>query len=647
MQWLAEICVRRPVFASVLILSLTVIGAFAFGQLGVDRLPQVDFPTVSITTRLPGAAPEQVESEVTDKIEEAVNTISGIDQLNSNSAEGISQVIVTFQLEKNADVAAQEVRDRINRILPLLPRTITQPTIEKQDPDAAPILTIAVTAQKPIRDVTEYTDKVLRRRLESADGVGQVLVLGGRKRQINIWVDAARLRSYNLTVNDVSRALQAQNADVPGGRIDQGPQSITMRTRGRVEKPEEFGSLVLRQVDGHPVQVADVARVDDGVADLTTLANINGDPTVLLQIRKQSGTNTVEVVNNVKERLQDIRQALPPGYELRIVRDQAEFIEASFRSVQEHLIVGSFLAAFLTAPVLLPLTDSRSWRLPLAIWGGLALVGLGVWIAALPTWRLREEPSLRPGQGSAAAGVAGWSPWRDRAAWRVALLFAGQGVAYYLLVAWLPSVYEGAGVEETTGGALFALFNVAAFPAMVGLPPLSDRLGSRRAASVLAGCFFLAGAFGQQFIVTAAFPRLVIFIAATLLHGAVFMGLYYVLDLRVFPSPWKPLAAQALGNALVGIVAFGIIEALPGIVSASLWEIDAAASRMPDTAETRLRQGRDATIDWAVIAEATGPEEAARAGERFGKADAGAAGAAVTPAPETYRLLCSLGPGAR
>ncbi len=357
MQWLAEICVRRPVFASVLILSLTVVGIFAFGQLGVDRLPQVDFPTVAVTTRLPGAAPEQVESEVTDKIEEAVNTISGIDQLSSNSAEGISQVIVTFRLEKNADVAAQEVRDRINRILPLLPRTITQPTIEKQDPDAAPILTIAVTAKKPIRDVTEYTDKVLRRRLESTDGVGQVLVIGGRKRQINVWVDADRLHAYNLTVNDVSRALLSQNADIPGGRIDQGPQSITMRTRGRVDAPDEFGTLVLRQVEGHPVQVNDVGRVDDGVADVTTLANIDGDPTVLLMIRKQSGTNTVEVVNNVKERLAELRQALAPGYELRIVRDQAEFIEASFRSVQEHLIVGSFLAAFV---VLLFLGNFRS-----------------------------------------------------------------------------------------------------------------------------------------------------------------------------------------------------------------------------------------------------------------------------------------------
>jgi HAE1 family hydrophobic/amphiphilic exporter-1 len=357
MQWLAELCVRRPVFASVLILSLTVVGAFAFGQLGVDRLPQVDFPTVSITTRLPGAAPEQVESEVTDKVEEAVNTISGIDQLSSNSAEGISQVNVTFRLEKNADVAAQEVRDRINRILPLLPRTITQPTIEKQDPDAAPILTIAVTAKKPIREVTEYTDKVLRRRLESADGVGQVLVLGGRKRQINVWVDGDRLRAYNLTVNDVSRVLQTQNADIPGGRIDQGAVSITMRTRGRVDSPEQFGDLVIREVNGHPVKVADIGRVEDGVAEATTLASINGDPTVLLQIRKQSGTNTVEVVGNVRERLEDIQAALPPGYELRIVRNQAEFIEASFRSVEEHLIVGSFLAAFV---VLLFLGNVRS-----------------------------------------------------------------------------------------------------------------------------------------------------------------------------------------------------------------------------------------------------------------------------------------------
>ena len=357
MQWLAALCVRRPVFASVLILSLSVIGVFSFTQLGVDQFPAVDFPTVVVTTRLPGAAPEQVESEVTDKVEEAVNTISGIDTLTSTSSEGVSQVVVNFKLEKNADIATQEVRDKVNRILPLLPRTITQPTVEKRDPDAQPVLTVALTADKPLRDITEYADKVLRRQLESSDGVGQVLVTGGRRRQINVTLSAERLRAQGLTVNDVARALQAQNSDVPGGRVEQGARSITMRTRGRVESPAEFGEIVVREVGGHPVLVRDVARIEDGMADAGTLANVNGVPTVLLQIRKQSGMNTVAIVTGVKERLAEIGQRLPAGYQLRIVRDQGEFIEASIKSVEEHLVVGSVLAALV---VLLFLGNLRS-----------------------------------------------------------------------------------------------------------------------------------------------------------------------------------------------------------------------------------------------------------------------------------------------
>ncbi len=220
MQWLASISVRRPVFASVLILALTVVGAFAFTRLGLDRFPKVDFPTVVVTTRLPGAAPEEVETEITDKIEEGVNTISGIDELRSTSSEGVSTVVISFLLEKDADIAAQEVRDRVNRVLPLLPKTIDQPTVEKFDQDSAPVLTLAVSANKPIRDITEYADKTLRRQLESVDGVGQVLVVGGRQRQINVSLDSARLQAYNLTVTDVSHALQNQNAEIPGGRIE-------------------------------------------------------------------------------------------------------------------------------------------------------------------------------------------------------------------------------------------------------------------------------------------------------------------------------------------------------------------------------------------------------------------------------------------
>jgi HAE1 family hydrophobic/amphiphilic exporter-1 len=357
MQWLAAICVKRPVFASVLILSLTVIGAFSFSRLGIDRFPKIDFPTVAITTVQPGAAPEQIETEVTDKIEEAVNTISGIDELRSISSEGVSLVIVSFALEKDTDVAAQEVRDKINGVLPLLPKTIQQPRVDKFDPDASPVVSIALSARKPVKEITEYADKILRRQLESVDGVGQVIILGGRQRQINIWLDADRLRAHNLTVTDVSRALQSQNIEVPGGRVDQGPQSLTLRTRGRVQTAAEFNDIVIREKDGHPIRIADVARVEDGQADRETAANIDGTDTVLLSVRRQSGTNTVEVVKAIKERLDDLRPNLPPGYQARVVRDQAEFIEASIHNVEEHLVLGSILAALV---VLLFLNNLRS-----------------------------------------------------------------------------------------------------------------------------------------------------------------------------------------------------------------------------------------------------------------------------------------------
>ena len=345
MQWLAAISVKRPVFASVLILTLTVIGAFSFTRLGLDRFPKVDFPTVVVTTRLPGAAPEEIETEISDKIEEAVNTISGIDELRSTSSEGVSTVIISFLLEKDVDVASQEVRDRVNRVLPLLPRTIDQPTVEKFDPDSAPVMTLAVSADKPIRDITEYADKTLRRQLESVNGVGQVVVVGGRQRQVNVSLDPARLQGHNLTVTDVSRALQAQNAEIPGGRIEAGSTQMTLRTRGRVQSVQEFGDVVVKQRDGHPILLRDVATVEDGMADATTRANVNGKPTVLLSIRRQSGINTVQMVDAVKERLVDIEAVTPPGYKVVIVRDLSDFIRASIDTVEEHLVLGSILAA--------------------------------------------------------------------------------------------------------------------------------------------------------------------------------------------------------------------------------------------------------------------------------------------------------------
>jgi HAE1 family hydrophobic/amphiphilic exporter-1 len=342
---LAALCVRRPVFASVLILSLVVVGVFSYSRLGVDRFPDIDFPFVTISTRLVGAAPEEIETEITDPIEEAVNTISGIDQLISISSEGTSVVVANFVLEKNGDIGAQEVRDRVNRVLGELPRDADPPIVEKLDPDASPVLSLVLSGPAPVRDLTEFADKTLRRQLEPVLGVGQVLVIGGRARQINVVVDTARLSGLGLTSAQVVQALQSQNVQIPGGKVEQGLRDLTLRTYGRVRTPDEFALLPIAWRNGYPVRVGDVARVEDGMAEPETVATFNGAPAVVLQVRKQSGTNTVAVVDRLKERVEELRRRLPAGWKIDLVRDQADFIVSAVAAVQEHLILGSFFAA--------------------------------------------------------------------------------------------------------------------------------------------------------------------------------------------------------------------------------------------------------------------------------------------------------------
>ncbi|MGH7302688.1 MAG: efflux RND transporter permease subunit [Candidatus Rokuibacteriota bacterium] len=356
MQWLAEVSIKRPVFASVLVLSLVVVGVFSYFNLGVDRFPKVEFPTVSVTTRQTGAAPEDIETEITDRIERAVNTISGIEELRSISTEGVSQVFIQFSLDKSVDVASQEVRDKINQILADLPRDIDQPIIDKVDADAAPILYLSLAASRPIREITEFADKTLRREIESLSGVGQVTIVGGRARQVNLWMDPARLRAYNLTVAEVARAVGNQNLQLPGGTVKQGPRELTVRMKGRVNAVSEFDGLVVAMRNGTQIKLRDLGQAEDGTEDVETAANIDGNPAVLLAIRRQSGTNTVAVIDGVKERLAEVQTRLPAGYALRIVRDESEYIKASVDTVQEHLVVGAFLAA------LVVLLFLRNWR---------------------------------------------------------------------------------------------------------------------------------------------------------------------------------------------------------------------------------------------------------------------------------------------
>ncbi len=345
MQWLAEVCVKRPVFATMIVLSMVVVGAFSFFSLGLDLFPKIDFPTITITTVNPGSSPVEIETEVTQKIEEAVNTISGIDELRSTSVEGVSQVFVQFILEKNVNIAAQEVENKVNTIIADLPDTAEKPFVQKLDTDASPVVRIAVSAPTSLREVTEIADKKIKERIESINGVGQVRMIGGRDREIQVWVDPDKMRSYNVPVTEVANAVRQQNLEFPGGRVDEGQTERTVRTMGKVTKPEDFNEIVIANRGGYNVKVKDLGYVQDGTEEVRTEARLNGNPAVVLVVSKQSGTNTVNVAEEVKARLAEIEPTLPKGYKIELVGDSSIFIKAAIGSVEEHLIVGSILAA--------------------------------------------------------------------------------------------------------------------------------------------------------------------------------------------------------------------------------------------------------------------------------------------------------------
>src|SRR5215203_1713062 len=320
MQWLAEICVKRPVFATMLILSLVVVGAFSFLSLGVDLFPKIDFPTITITVLNPGASPQEVETEITEKVEEAVNTISGIDELRSTSVEGISQVFVQFVLEKDVNVAAQEVENRVQTVIPNLPDTAKQPTVQKLDSDAAPVLRIVVSAPTNLRDVTETAKTQVKEKIESVSGVGQITIIGGRERQINVWVDPDKMRSYNVTPAEVTTALRLQNIEFPSGRLDEGQRETSVRTLGKIKKAEEFAEIVVATRGAYQVKVKDLGYVEDGAEEIRSQAMLNGQPAVTLIVSKQSGQNTVAVAKGVKERLKEISKAFAESKEYKDYR---------------------------------------------------------------------------------------------------------------------------------------------------------------------------------------------------------------------------------------------------------------------------------------------------------------------------------------
>ncbi|MBL8756359.1 MAG: efflux RND transporter permease subunit [Planctomycetes bacterium] len=356
MRALADVCIHRPVFATMLVLAMVVAGSVGFHFLAVDRYPAYDLPTVTVRTELPGGAPEEVEVSVTYPIEEAVNTVEGIRELRSISGAGTSLVLVTFELGRDIETAAQDVRDRVAQVVRRLPDDVEPPVIGKFDSDSQPAMTLALAGDRPIRELTEIADKRIKRVLERSRGVGEVRIVGGLSRTINVWLDADRLAAYDLPVSVVGNAIRAQNVDQPGGNVTEDRRERTIRTMGRAVDPAAFDELTLVRRNGVPVHLRDVATIEDGTEEPRSLARLDGVPTVVLDIRRQSGANTVGVIDGVRDAIARLQEQLPPDLRLEVVRDQSRYIRAALHEIEFHLVVGSLLAA------LVVLWFLRSWR---------------------------------------------------------------------------------------------------------------------------------------------------------------------------------------------------------------------------------------------------------------------------------------------
>jgi HAE1 family hydrophobic/amphiphilic exporter-1 len=354
---LPDTSIRRPVFAVMLIGGLVLLGVISIPRLGLDLFPRVEFPIVTVTTVLDGAAPDTVEREISQVLEESVNTIEGIRNLRSTSSDSLSLLFIEFELECDIQVKAQEVREKVAAVRGHLPRDIEPPVVSRIDPDASPIIAVMLAGPHAIRTLSEFADKRIKPRLEHIPGVGSVEVAGNRPREIRIWVDPIKLSGYALSVDDVLSALQREHVELPGGRIETQRREYTIKTKGKLASADLFGAVVVFEHAGRVIHLRDVARVEDGMAEERTASYLNGRRGVALLIRRQSGENTVAVADAVKAQLDIIRRDLPAGYEIIEAMDLSRFIRTALHDVAVDLAWGALLASIV---VLLFLRNVRT-----------------------------------------------------------------------------------------------------------------------------------------------------------------------------------------------------------------------------------------------------------------------------------------------
>ncbi len=340
-----------------MIVSLVVLGIVSYFELKVDLFPNVDIPVVSITTIYPGVAPETVETEVTRRIEEAVNPIGGIKHVDSVTTEGVSSVVVEFQLDKNINTALQEIQNKLNAIRSEFPQDVEDPILQQIRLEDLPIISIAILSPTlDAKALTTLTEKVIKKRLENISGVGQVRLVGEARREVQILVDRHKLESYGLTYAEVMGAMQRENLDVPAGKLEKGARESLVRIAGRVKDVPDFRQLIVSEKNGYPIRLSDIGTVEDGIEEQTNFSLLDGEPAVAVEIQKQTGANTVEVADRIKEGMEKMRGQLPTGVELRVVRDNSVFIVESVEDVKTTLILGAILT------VLVVFAFLNSWR---------------------------------------------------------------------------------------------------------------------------------------------------------------------------------------------------------------------------------------------------------------------------------------------
>ncbi|TMQ48395.1 MAG: efflux RND transporter permease subunit, partial [Candidatus Eisenbacteria bacterium] len=340
---LSEVSIQRPVLATVMSLTILLFGALCFTFLPVREYPDIDSPVVAVTTVYRGASAQVVENEVTEVLEEQLSTIEGIKVMSSSSQEQVSRITIEFALKRNVEEAANDVRDRVSRVRGSLPLTVDDPVVAKQDVNAQPIIWLSLNGSRySLLELSDVGKNVLSERLQRLDGVGAVIVGAARNYAMRVWVDPQRLAAYGLTVDDVERALTEENAEIPSGRVEGHGREFSVRTRGDLNKPEEFAAIVISDRDGRVVRLSDVASVVLGAEDDRSAARYNGIPSVGLGIIKQQKASTVEVAHRVKDALKNLKGLLPAGMNLETAYDSSTFIEDSI-----HEVVISLAVAFL------------------------------------------------------------------------------------------------------------------------------------------------------------------------------------------------------------------------------------------------------------------------------------------------------------